>query len=263
MELLNKTKESEDTPAQALIHARNTMQAIPPMNGRAHALITMHPRWHRQRNHCMPPSESIDMDILKLPLKTLSTEQAALSRRSFLSTCSLAAAGLVLGCSRSSEAAGIPIKTTPGKVTVVVFSNAGKRLRTVNVDRVIKPDAAWKQQLSPLSYQVTRHASTERPFTGSLLEEHRKGVFRCICCDTALFDSTTKFESGTGWPSYWQPIAKENVIEDRDSTLGMVRTEIRCTRCEAHLGHVFDDGPRPTGLRYCMNSVSLRFTAAT
>ena len=124
---------------------------------------------------------------------------------------------------------------------------------------MIKPEAAWQQQLSPLAYQVTRHAATERPFTGALLNEHGKGVFRCICCDTALFDSATKFESGTGWPSFWQPIAKENVIEDSDRSLGMVRTEVRCTRCEAHLGHVFDDGPRPTGLRYCMNSVSLQF----
>ncbi|MEO6155701.1 MAG: peptide-methionine (R)-S-oxide reductase MsrB [Thermomonas sp.] len=188
--------------------------------------------------------------------------ETALSRRSFLSTCSLAAAGLALGCSRSSEAAGTPVKTAAGKVGVVDFSNDGKRLRTVTVDRVIKSDAAWKQQLSSLSYQVARKAGTERPFTGSLLNEHRKGVFRCICCDTALFASETKFESGTGWPSFWQPIAKQNVIEDRDVTLGMARTEIRCTRCEAHLGHVFNDGPKPTGLRYCMNSVSLRFAAA-
>lgn len=202
------------------------------------------------------------MNIIKPRVELMETATSALSRRSFISTCSLAAAGLALGCSRSSEAAGTPIKSAPGKVTLVEFSNAGKRLRTGSVDRLIKPDSAWKQQLSPLSYQVTRHAATERPFTGSLLKEHRKGVFRCICCDTALFDSATKFESGTGWPSFWQSIAKENVIEDRDSTLGMIRTEIRCTRCEAHLGHVFDDGPRPTGLRYCMNSASLRFSAA-
>ena len=205
----------------------------------------------------MPPDESITMDIFKSSVET----ESALSRRSFLSTCSLAVAGLALGCSRTSEA-GTPIKTTPGKVTVVEFSNAGKRLRTASVDRLIKTDAAWKQQLPPLSYQVARHAATERPFTGALLKEHRKGVFRCLCCDTALFDSATKFESGTGWPSYWQPIAKENVIEDSDRTLGMARTEIRCTRCEAHLGHVFDDGPKPTGLRYCMNSASLSFAAA-
>ena len=180
-----------------------------------------------------------------------------LSRRALLTASSLAIAGIALGGSRSSEAAG-----SPGKVTVVQFSDAGKRLGRVQVDRLVKSDAAWKRQLSPVSYQVARRGGTERPFSGSLLEVHGKGVFRCICCDTALFDAATKFESGTGWPSFWQPIAKQNVVEDRDVTLGMVRTEIRCTRCEAHLGHVFDDGPNPTGLRYCMNSVSLSFAAA-
>ena len=180
-----------------------------------------------------------------------------LSRRGFLSTCSLAMAGLALGCSRRSEAA-----VTLGKVTIVEFSDAGKRLRTQQVDRLIKTDAAWKQQLSAQSYRVARRAGTEAPFSGALLDVKGKGVFRCICCDTALFDAASKFESGTGWPSFWQPIARQNVVEHRDFSLGMPRIEVRCTRCDAHLGHVFDDGPRPTGLRYCMNSVALRFAAA-
>ena len=190
------------------------------------------------------------------------TQRPALSRRTFLSTCSLAFAGLALGFNGRSDAAGSRGKVAPGKVTVVQFSNAGKRLRSAQVDRLVRTDASWKQQLSPLAYDVARRGGTERPFSGSLLNVKGKGVFRCICCDTALFDVATKFESGTGWPSFWQPIARQNVIEDRDVSLGMVRTEIRCTRCEAHLGHVFDDGPKPTGLRYCMNSVAMRFAAA-
>ena len=187
---------------------------------------------------------------------------ASPARRHFLGAAAASLGALALGCGRGSAAAQAAPRPMPRSVEIVEFDDAGKRLRTATVPTVSKTDAQWRAQLSPQSYQVTRHEGTERAFTGALLEEHRKGVFRCICCGTALFDARTKFESGTGWPSFWQPIAPQNVAESRDARYGMVRTEVACARCDAHLGHVFDDGPRPTGLRYCMNSVSLRFAAA-
>jgi len=120
-------------------------------------------------------------------------------------------------------------------------------------------DAQWRAKLSPQSYEVLRHEGTERPFSSALNDEHRAGTFQCAGCELALFSSSTKFESHTGWPSFWQPLPNA-VGERRDDTLGMVRTEVHCRRCGGHLGHVFDDGPRPTGLRYCMNGVALVFT---
>ncbi len=147
----------------------------------------------------------------------------------------------------------------PKQVKIVQFSDAGQRQDMVTLPMIAKTDAEWKQQLSPVSFEVARHAGTERAFSGEYWNNHDKGLYRCICCGTALFSSDTKFESGTGWPSFWQPIAKENVHETSDFSFDMTRTAVACRLCDAHLGHVFDDGPQPTGLRYCMNSVSLRF----
>ncbi|MDO8988449.1 MAG: peptide-methionine (R)-S-oxide reductase MsrB [Sideroxyarcus sp.] len=174
-----------------------------------------------------------------------------MQRREFL----MAISGMALAYSARALGVTSPVD---GVVTVVQFSDDGKLLGRVTLPKVRK-DAEWLKRLSPLAYEVTRRQGTERAYSQPGHDRHDPGLYRCVCCDNALFDAATKYDSGTGWPSFWQPIAPENVRNIEDRMFGMTRTEVRCTLCDAHLGHVFDDGPEPTGLRYCMNMVALRF----
>jgi peptide-methionine (R)-S-oxide reductase len=186
-----------------------------------------------------------------------------LTRRGLIfGTATIAAYGMLVGVERVCQSAfaddNYPEDST-GPVKIVKFSDDAKKIGLVTLSKVKKTRAEWKKQLTPLQYDITRRAATEFAFSGALFDQHAPGLYRCIDCGNALFDSTTKFDSGTGWPSFWASIADENVYQKTDITNGVVRQEVKCTLCEAHLGHIFTDGPNPTGLRYCMNSASLRF----
>jgi peptide-methionine (R)-S-oxide reductase len=181
-----------------------------------------------------------------------------LTRRAVLRDGALSLGLLGVVGARGSWAAEVAAQSAPF-VMIENFSAAGQSQGVVRLAKIRKTDAQWHQQLSADSFVVARQAGTERAFSGALWNQHADGLYHCICCDTVAYDSRTKFESGTGWPSFWEPKSKHNIVATTDRSYGMTRTAVSCALCDAHLGHVFDDGPRPTGLRYCMNSVSLRF----
>jgi peptide-methionine (R)-S-oxide reductase len=191
-----------------------------------------------------------------------SQDRTDLMRRAFIFGGATVVSGLAFfALRRGTVPPAVPLAADqgPSEVTIALIGADGTKTGTQTVPRLIRSDAEWRRILSRDAYWVMRHADTERPFTGALLHEERSGIFRCAACDLPLFSSRAKFDSGTGWPSFWEPIALENIVETPDGSEMVVRTAVSCRLCDGHLGHVFNDGPPPTGLRFCMNSMALRF----
>jgi peptide-methionine (R)-S-oxide reductase len=189
-------------------------------------------------------------------------ESRSIPRRVFVAA-PVVFAGLMAMVYRRKRALPDPAQSGTGsEVIIVLFSDRGERLAAVRLRKIVKTNAEWRTLLWAEEYLVAREGGTETAYTGKYWNSHQAGLYRCVCCGNALFRSQEKFDSATGWPSFWAPAAEENVWGSEDKSIGITRTEVLCSKCDAHLGHVFDDGPPTTGLRYCINSVALRLVTA-